>query len=219
MIAPLTAMFCLIGSMSASAATYSVTMYVTPAVGESYAAMSCGWHESCLSPYPGGVGIDWNDNNGTEPASLYTFFRVRTYANSSSNAYVGSVKLKWRQGASYGNCNEVLAEVRRPGTFEIQATIRHLHAKRWDETTYGIYANSAGALFKTTAGTMVDDGANGCNWRGLHAHVWHTSGPGATVVRNTNIPYANACGSNACTGRYANPASQWDRRFSYSFTT
>lgn len=217
-IASLAAAFCVFGSMTASAATYDVTMYVTPAVGQSYAAMSCGWHESCRYPYPSGVGIDWNDNNGTEPASLYTVFRVRAYANSSSNAYVGSVKLKWRQGASYGNCNEVLAEVRKPGTFEIQATIRHLHTKRWDEVTYGMYGSSAGAMFNTTAGKMVDDSPNGCNWTGFHTHVWHTSGPGATVVRNTALPNANGCGSNACTGRYANPAYQWDRKFSYWFT-
>jgi hypothetical protein len=213
------ALFLLLGSLPASATTYDVTMYITPAVGDTYAAMSCGWHESCASPYPIGVGIDWNDNNGTQPESLYTFFRVRSYVNSSGNAYVGSVRLKWRQGASYGNCNEVLAEVRRPGTFEIKATIRHLHVKRWDEVTYGIYGSSAGVLFSTTAGKMVDDSLNGCSWKGFHTHVWHISGQYTPVIRNTALPNANACGgSSACTGRYANPASQWDRKFAYSFT-
>jgi hypothetical protein len=209
------ALFLLLGSMPASAATYNVTMYVTPAVGETYAAMSCGWHESCVSPYPNGVGIDWNDNNGTQPESLYTLFRVRSYVNSSGNAYVGSVKLKWRQGASYGNCNEVLVEVRKPG-YEVQATIRHLHAKRWDEVTYGIYGSSAGVLFKTTAGKMVDDSANGCKWLNYHTHVWHTSQV-VPVARNANIPNANACGGSACAKTYANPASQWDRKLTYSF--
>lgn len=207
----------IVGTTHASAATRSVTVYVTPAVGESYAALSCGWHETCISPYPSGVGLDWNDDNGTVPVSRYTFFRVRTYANSgSTNSYVGSVKLKWRQGAVYGNCNEVLAEVRRPADFQIQATVRFLHVKRWDEVTYGLYGNGSGILFKTTSGTMIDDSNNGCGWKGFHTHVWHTGN--VAVIGNGNIPNANACGNYACTGRYANPASQWDRRFSYYFT-
>lgn len=40
-------------------------------------ANSCGWHSSCVKKnghYPDGPGLDWNNDNGTEPASTVVFF-------------------------------------------------------------------------------------------------------------------------------------------------
>lgn len=201
----------------AAAATRQVAMYLKIPVGETQAKMECGWHLTCISPYPSGAGIDWNDNNGTLPESKYVIFRAVVLSNDSWTTEVGSVRFVWWLNPGYGSCNEVLAQVRRRSDDLIVAKIRYLHTRRWDTRIDPVYASVWGAWFERTAAKMVDDGEGGCSWEGYHAHVWDTPVLGG-VVRNTGIPNAAGCSPAPCKKIYSDPVSVWERYVHWSDT-
>lgn len=207
----------LAGEQAAPAATRNVGVYLKVPVGETYAKMECGWHLSCVSPYPFGYGVDWNDNLGTEPESKYVIFRATVISSDWSATEVGSVRFVWWLNPGYGSCNEVLAQLMRKSDGVIVAKIRYLHTRRWDTRVDPLYGSVWGYWNQRTAARMVDDGEGGCSWEGYHAHVWDTPVV-ASIQRNGSLPNAAECSPGPCKAVYANPETIWERYVSWSDT-
>ena len=195
----------------AEAAIFGTKILIAPPVGETYAKLQCGWHLSCVSPYPWGTGLDWNDNNGTQPESPYVTFRGRAITVSPPYVpfYIGYLRLVWWLNPNYGDCNEVLGQIYRGVDNTLVAKLRYLHTKRWDTKIIPLFGGTDWYRNETTASKMVDDSAGTCSWSGTHVHAWHSAYSPGVVVLNSSIP--NAPSSVV----YSSPTTRWERYIWY----
>ena len=215
----------------------TVTFSVIPPVGGTGAGttgsarLTCGWHSSCVSPYPSGTGLDWVNGNDSTVRTVNIRAKVTTsFAASASNL----VRAKVYGRSIYNGCHEIVAEIYfTKGTTstsdDVHAVNLHwLHASASSSKTVSFGGSKLGSVGGTSVGTMSNDSAGGCSWTGYHVHSYHTTVDGRAVTTNTaQIPKAaGPCFINeggACnyfangSDKWSPPSGLWERKVSYSY--
>jgi len=212
----------------------TVTFFVIPAAGGSNVtgstgsvSLNCGWHVSCVSPYPGGTGVDWGSSNRT------VYLRAKV-VDSLVTASTASVYAKV-SGRTVNGCPQVVAQIWAKNKVtdttddERVMNVIFMHTT-WNTTTKTVNFNASrtGVITGAAVGTMHDDTNGGCSWGGFHVHSDQESVSGFTISRNTtDIPNAaGPCSSSsdagACNtfnggGTTWTPASHWERKVAWSY--
>lgn len=200
--------------LNASAATDTITVKVLVPVGTlangarpplgassgGTAGMNCGWHTSCISPYPDGAGVDWDDEDGdgrTCCTGREVHFDVVAYRTMSGIIWVAEAELFYFDSAS---CHEVHARIDRyEGGTRVGAmgSVIYAHTTRDGPVSVDIDADQGGKPTGDRAGIMVSSEKSGCNWTRVHVHEGHSNNLGSWT-RNVGAPPDAIRGADDC---------------------
>jgi hypothetical protein len=216
----------------------TLTFTVIPGAGGTNAAgtagsvkLNCGWHSSCLAPYPSGTGVDW----GSTTSSTAVYLRAKV-TNSIPTTSTKSAYAKVFGSTFSGGCRMIVAEIWGVGRNltssaddEHMMNLKFLHAtpSTAGTVTYNFNGHRYGLVSGVAIGSMTNDSGGGCGWTGYHLHSEHSLVDGRTVTRNTGaIPNAapacppdpGACNTFKTGGTVWTPPSVgWERKVSWVF--
>lgn len=147
--------------------------------------LSCGWHKTCLSPYPMAYGLDFSPGNGggsfsTSPNTDDAYLSASFHKNGSSEVTQAvKVRLTYEEDAIGTGCHEVTATAMHNGpggdgdNFLFKVVYQHA-SKSWTGATIDIFATAKpGDIVIPNKVTQVGDMVNseGCPWEAEHVHV------------------------------------------------
>lgn len=190
------------GAMTAPSAkaTNNYGLWINP--GGSSNALTCGWHSTCLSPYPWGNALDWG--NTTNQAVYW-----RSWATADTGS--GTVGYAFPYNATSEDCYGAGAHVYDLG-WTHRGSVVWLHtALSGSAPTVYIDGSWSGAYTSSgSMGTTVGEELEPtCPWTDPHLHQYSTA---SGWFANTNVyPGAPSTGTGYALGNIAN----WQNRTSW----
>ena len=160
-----------------------VKFLFTPQAGLNSTCLSCGWHSSCVYPYPWGTGLDFPANCSDSGQDVY--LRNWGFKASGSQEWVA-----WGTPftASGTLCKETYVKV-----FDKNMTVlgwmRYLHTDKTHDADMMMYVTVEGRKNEYVFGRMVDaDNANCPGWVDgywpRHLHELHADGASTFLLRD-----------------------------------
>ena len=186
-------------SPTPSLAVTSYEIRINP--GGSTNALTCGWHATCLTPYPWGNALDWG-NSG----NAYVHWRSWGYRGSGTGA-VGTADV---YTANTATCYQIAADIYSPlGSFLGDAAYMHTRINVSEGTNWSISGSVSGSYTSQSniGYTATSELSASCPWTAAHLHQYSTSGTG--WYANTGV-YPNAPSTG--TGYSLTSANNWQNR-------
>jgi len=175
----------------ASAVPYSYYVYVHPGATST---LNCGWHSTCLDPWPWGTGLDWANQAGA-----YVYYR--SYSNNNGG-------LSWSARALITDWNETcrktyVSQYRRSGAHD--STVRFVHTgSNFHNQQFYVSSGYYPTWTSREVGNTMNESGLGCATTGPHLHeeTWdgHNYWINTQIDPATGLPYfpeATTC-HNGC---------------------
>ena len=140
-------------------------LWVNP--GGSTNALTCGWHSTCLDPWPAGNALDWG-NTGTQPVYW------RSWATSDAGS--GTMAYGYPRDASSSTCYGAAVDVYSLG-WAFRGTAVYLHTASTTTASFNINGSWIGSYTSGgQVGTTVSTEKTGdCPWTAAHLHQYSTA--------------------------------------------
>lgn len=150
-----------------AAAVTEIDVDIHPGTESTTGYLNCGWHSTCLSPYPLGRALDWRNSAGKK-----VYWRSDTYYSDSSSATV----VAWNDySASTAGCNTVTLLLRDLfGT--TRGTVFYVHTDGAG-ADFDVYGHDSVKDQTTQVGTTTGSVDPGCSSTGPHLHQQAASPP------------------------------------------
>jgi hypothetical protein len=147
--------------------------------------LSCGWHQTCLSPYPTGAALDFGD-----PTWVY----FRSYGSGSSGgSLAGQGRIAYVSGdqcqhLTYVDIYDLL------GNYRSEVLYEHV-SSGYAGYNFWIYGGTPGSTTEYYVGQTIDEPHSPtCPFTGMHVHEQATGGG---MSKNTSdYPDVSKCNSS-----------------------